>query len=64
MASVVELTPLSLWEVLFLFLALPFAALGLAILTTIYIYYVSAVPSLIWRCFARIGRKSRPPSNL
>ncbi len=58
-----QIPDISLWDVLLIVLALPFSALALAILTTIYTYYVSAVQSLIWRCFGKIGPKSKPPSN-
>ena len=50
-------------QLLLSLLALPFVCLGLAILTAIYIYYLSAVPSLIWRCFVSIGRKTKQPPN-
>lgn len=58
-----QIPDISLWDFLLIVLALPFSGLALAILTTTYIYYVSAVRSLIWRCFGKTGLKNKPPSN-
>ena len=61
--AAMQIPDISLWDALLMVLALPFLALAMAILTTIYIYYVSAVPSLIWRCFGKTGSKNKQPPN-
>ncbi len=59
----IEFTPPSFWDVIIFLATLPLSVLGIAILVAIYTYYVSAVPSLIWRCFGKTGPKNKPPSN-
>ena len=63
MASVVELTPPSVLDVIIFLAVFPFALFAIFTLIAIYIYYVCAVPRLIWRCFAKIGPKTKPPAN-
>ncbi len=63
MAGMVELTPPSVWDVIIFLVTFPFALFAIFILIAIYLYYACAVPNLMWRCFAKIGLKTKPPSK-